>query len=54
MLHVLMALILRMILDSKLLQGGIQDSGETLNVQAVAANPTSCHPRWVRGLQERL
>jgi hypothetical protein len=47
MLHVLAALILRMILDSKLLQGGIQDFRETLGVQAVAANPDSCHPRWM-------
>jgi hypothetical protein len=47
MLHVLMALILRTILDSELLQGGIQDFGETLGVQAVAANPDSCHLRWV-------
>jgi hypothetical protein len=42
-----------MILDSELLQGGIQDFGETLDVQAVAANPDSCHPRWV-WLQGRL
>jgi hypothetical protein len=54
MLHVLMALILGTILDSKLLQGGIQDFGETLGVQAVAANPNSCHPRWVGRLQGRL
>jgi hypothetical protein len=54
MLHVLMALILGTILDSELLQGGIQDFRETLGVQAVAANPNSCHPRWVRGLQGRL
>jgi hypothetical protein len=26
------------------LQGGIQDFGKTLGVQAVAANPNSCHP----------
>jgi hypothetical protein len=32
MLHVLTALILGMILDSKLLQGGIQDFRETLGV----------------------
>jgi hypothetical protein len=54
MLHVLTALILGTILDSKLLQGGIQDFGETLGVQAVAANPNSCHPRWVGRLQGRL
>jgi hypothetical protein len=47
MLHVLVALILRTILDFELLQGGIQDFGETLGVQAVTANPNSCHPRWV-------
>jgi hypothetical protein len=47
MLHVLMALILGTILDSELLQGGIQDFGETLGIQAVAANLNSCHPRWV-------
>jgi hypothetical protein len=47
MLHVLMALILGTILDSELLQGGIQDFGETLGIQAVAANLDSCHPRWV-------
>jgi hypothetical protein len=47
LLHVLTTLILRTILDSELLQGGIQDFGETLGVQTVAANPDSCHPRWV-------
>jgi hypothetical protein len=47
MLRVLTTLILGMILDSELLQGGIQDFGKTLGVQAVAANPNSCHPRWV-------
>jgi hypothetical protein len=47
MLHVLAALILRTILDFELLQGGIQNFGKTLGVQAVAANPNSCHPRWV-------
>jgi hypothetical protein len=47
MFHVLMALILGTILDSKLLQGGIQDFGETLGVQAVPTNLDSCHPRWV-------
>jgi hypothetical protein len=47
MLHVLMALVLGTILDFELLQGGIQDFGETLSVQAIAANPDSCHPRWV-------
>jgi hypothetical protein len=49
MLHVLTALILGTILDSELLQGGIQDFGETLGVQAVAANPDFCHLRWVVG-----
>jgi hypothetical protein len=32
MLHVLMALVLRTILDSELLQDGIQDFGKTLDV----------------------
>jgi hypothetical protein len=44
MLQVLMALILGTILNSELLQGSIQDFGKTLGVQAVAANPDSCHP----------
>ena len=43
----LTALILRTIFDSKLLQGGIQDFGKTLSVQAVTTNPGSCHPWWV-------
>jgi hypothetical protein len=47
MLHVLAALILGMILNSELLQGGIQNFGETLGVQTIAANLGSCHPRWV-------
>jgi hypothetical protein len=47
MLHELATLILWTIINSELLQGGIQDFGETLGVQAVAANPGSCHPRWV-------
>jgi hypothetical protein len=47
MLHVLTTLILGTILDSEHLQGGIQDFGETLGVQAVAANLDSCHLRWV-------
>jgi hypothetical protein len=29
------------------LQGGIQDFGKTLGVQAVAANSNSYHPWWV-------
>jgi hypothetical protein len=29
------------------LQGGIQDFGKTLGVQAATANPGSCHPWWV-------
>jgi hypothetical protein len=45
--HVLAALILGTILNSELLQVGIQDFGETFDVQAVAANPSSCHPRCV-------
>jgi hypothetical protein len=52
MLHVLTALILGTILDFELLQGGIQNFGETLSVQAVAANPNSYHPRWVRVARE--
>jgi hypothetical protein len=47
MLHVLAALILKTILDSELLHGGIQNFRETLSVQAVAANLGFCHPRWV-------
>ena len=43
MLLILMALILGTIFDSKLLQGGMQDSGKTLNVHAVTTNPGSCH-----------
>ena len=43
MLFILTALILGTIFDSELLQGGIQDLGETLNVQAVTTNPGSCH-----------
>jgi hypothetical protein len=52
-LQVLTALILRTLPNAKLLQGGIQDFGKTLGVQAVAANPNSCHPWWVV-VQERL
>jgi hypothetical protein len=42
------------------LQGGIQDFGKTFGVQAVAANPDSCHLGWVvsggykEGLSENL
>jgi len=43
----LTTLILGAILDSKFLQGGIQDIGKTLSVQAIAANPGSCHPWWM-------
>ena len=42
-LLILMALILRMIFDSEPLQGGMQDSGKTLHIQAVTTNPGSCH-----------
>ena len=42
-----MLFILRMIFDSEFLQGGKQDFGKTLSVQAVTANPGSCHPWWV-------
>ena len=44
MLFILAALILGMIFDPKFLNGGIQDFGKTLNVQAVTANLGSCHP----------
>ena len=40
-------LVLGAILDSEFLQGGIQDFGKTLSVQAIAANPGSCHPWWM-------
>ena len=43
MLLILTALILGTIFDSELLQGGMQDSGKTLNVQAVTTNLGSCH-----------
>jgi hypothetical protein len=57
MLHVLAALILGMLPNAESLQGGIQDFGKTLGVQAVAANPDSYHPWWVvvqRRLEEKL
>jgi hypothetical protein len=44
MLHILTDLVLGTLLDSELLQGGIQDFGRTLGVQVVAANLDSCHP----------
>ena len=47
MLFILMALIIGTIFDSEFLQGGIHDFGKTLSVQAVTANPGSCHPWWV-------
>ena len=47
MLFILTALILGTIFDSEFLQGGIQDFGKTLSVQAVTANTGSCHPWWV-------
>jgi hypothetical protein len=47
MLHILMVLILGMLLSAEFLQGGIQDFGKTLSIQAVAANPNSYHPWWV-------
>jgi hypothetical protein len=43
MLFILRVLILRTIFDSELLQGGIQDLGKTLSVQAVTTNPDFCH-----------
>jgi hypothetical protein len=60
MLHVLTTLILRTLSNAELLQGGIQYFGKTLGVQAVTANPNSCHPWWVvsggckEGLSENL
>ena len=47
MFLILMTLILGAILDSEFLQGGIQDFGKTLSVQAIAANSGSCHPWWM-------
>jgi len=47
MFLILTTLILRAILDSEFLQGGTQDFGETLSVQAIAANPGSCHLWWM-------
>ena len=44
---ILMTLILVTTIDSEFLQGGIRDFGKTLSVQAVTANPGSCHPWWV-------
>jgi hypothetical protein len=46
-LHVLTALILGTLPNTESLQGGIQDFGKTLGIQAIAANPNSCHPWWV-------
>ena len=56
MLLILTALILGAIIDSELLQGGMQDFGKPLNIQAVGANPGSCHLwRWLQGrLSEKL
>ena len=60
MLFILTDLILRTILDSELLQGGIQDFGKTLSVQTVVANLDSYHPwrvvarkDWVKRLLKR-
>ena len=54
MLFILTALILEMIFDSELLQGGMQDSRKTLNVQAVTTNLGSCHPwRWLQRRTEQ-
>ena len=52
MLLILTALILGAIIDSELLQSGMQDFGKPLNIQAVGANPGSCHLWW--WLQGRL
>ena len=50
MLLILTTLILGTIFDSELLQGGIQDFGKAFSVQAVTANPGSCHPDgWLQG-----
>ena len=50
MLFILTALILGAIIDFELLQGGMQDSGKTLNVQAVGTNPGSYQLwRWLQG-----
>ena len=43
MLLILTALILRTIFDFELLQGGMQDLGKTLNIQAITTNLGSCH-----------
>ena len=54
MLLILTALILGTIFDSELLQGGMQDSRKTLNVQAVTTNPGSCHFwRWLQRRAEQ-
>ena len=42
-LLILTALILRTIFDFELLQGGMQDLGKTLNIQAITTNLGSCH-----------
>ena len=48
MLLILTALILGTIFDSEFLQGGMQDSGKTLNVQEITTNPGSYDPwRWL-------
>jgi hypothetical protein len=47
MLHVLTALILGTLPNAEFLQGGIQNFGKTLGVQAIAADLDSCHPWWV-------
>jgi hypothetical protein len=46
-----------MLPNAEVLQGGIQDFGKTLGIEAVAANPNSCHPCgwWLQGrLAEEL
>jgi len=47
MLFILTDLILRTILDSELLQGGIQDFGKTLSIQVVTTNLGSYHSWWL-------
>ena len=49
MLLILTALILGTIFDSEFLQGGMQDSGKTFNVQTITTNTGSCQPwRWLQ------
>jgi hypothetical protein len=47
MLHVLTTLKLGTLPNAESLQGGIQDFGKPLGVQAIAADLDSYHPWWV-------